>query len=473
MSELTNDSVVRLKRLRRDYCQDTGNGAQQDGVAALTAPSNNTRSIGAIDARHWRRTDSGVAYWPSEPTRSPRNSSMAYTRWTDRRTLINPSVEVQATTFQASSRHGDPAALRRECTEQGSITVVIPAHNEQASIGATLQSLRRQTKLPSSVVVVCDNCTDATAAVATMNRARVFHTVGNGARKAGALNQVLTKLLPTLKSNDLVLVMDADSLLSDNWLQAASDTLSRSSVVGAVCGVFLGEDGGRVIGQLQRNEYFRYARTVQRRSQAPVLSGTGTLFRVPALREIARERGGRLPGARGEFYSSASITEDDEITLALKTLGHRCVPVDGCHTTTEVMPTWLDLWRQRVRWQKGALVDLWAYGFTNVTLPYWLRQFGIYAGLILSVICWWIIIGSVTRNASVNILWTAAILGVNFTERLLTVRRAGPWGMLVSILMVPEFLYDIFRMCVFIRALTDALLGREIAWGHVSRPTVK
>jgi hypothetical protein len=200
-----------------------------------------------------------------------------------------------------------------------------------------------------------------------------------------------------------------------------------------------------------------------------VLSGTGTLFRVSALREVARERGYRLPGTRGEFYSRTSITEDDEITLALKTLGHRCIPAEGCHTTTEVMPTWPDLWRQRVRWQKGALGDLWAYGLTRVTVTYWLRQFAIYLGLAVSVACWWIILTSITHNPGINVAWTAGILGVNFTERLWTVRRAGPWGVLLSILMIPEFLYDIFRMGVFIRALADALTGRDIAWGHVNR----
>jgi glycosyltransferase involved in cell wall biosynthesis len=364
----------------------------------------------------------------------------------------------------------DGRAPHRMRAARETVTVFIPAHNEAASIGATLRSLQRQTRLPTQIVVVCDNCTDDTAVIAARHGAFVFNTVGNKAKKAGALNQALTRMLPSLRGDDLVLVMDADSLLSDDWLRSASATLDRRSVVGAVCGVFLGEPGGGLIGQMQRNEYFRYARTVQHRPQAPVLSGTGTLFRVSALREVARERGYRLPGTRGEFYSRTSITEDDEITLALKTLGHRCIPAEGCHTTTEVMPTWPDLWRQRVRWQKGALGDLWAYGLTGVTVTYWLRQIAIYLGLAVSVACWWIILTSITHNPGINVAWTAGILGVNFTERLWTVRRAGPWGMLLSILMIPEFVYDIFRMGVFIRALADALTGRDIAWGHVNRP---
>ena len=43
------------------------------------------------------------------------------------------------------------------------VTVLIPAHNEAASIGATLDSLGAQDSPPTRVIVVADNCTDATA----------------------------------------------------------------------------------------------------------------------------------------------------------------------------------------------------------------------------------------------------------------------------------------------------------------------
>lgn len=46
------------------------------------------------------------------------------------------------------------------------VAVVIPAHNEAGYIGPLLQSLRAQTELPDEIIVVCDNCTDATEAEA-------------------------------------------------------------------------------------------------------------------------------------------------------------------------------------------------------------------------------------------------------------------------------------------------------------------
>jgi biofilm PGA synthesis N-glycosyltransferase PgaC len=353
------------------------------------------------------------------------------------------------------------------------LIAVIPAHNEARSIAATIWSLRRQSRVPDRVVVVCDNCTDETADIALLNGGEVISTVGNRAKKAGALNQALARLLPCLRDGDQVLVMDADSRLNPDWLAAAAAALRRHQASGAVCGVFLGEQGSGLVGQLQRNEYIRYARQVGRHRQAPVLSGTGTLFRASSLREVARERGHRLPGTLGEYYSSDSITEDDEITLALKTLGRRCLAVAGCQTMTELMPTWGDLWRQRIRWQKGALNDLRRYGLTKVTSWYWVRQCVIYAGLLASLACWLIMGASFTSHPGVNTAWTAAVLAVNFAERLWTVRRGGRQGMLLSALMVPEFTYDAWRMAVFLRAAMDELTHREIPWGHVIRGAMR
>ena len=86
---------------------------------------------------------------------------------------LEPSAYAQRMALQALIDLGTPlvdtlpaepprAARTATCT----VTVFIPAHNEAASIGATLRSLREQNYPPSNVIVVCDNCTDDTAAIA-------------------------------------------------------------------------------------------------------------------------------------------------------------------------------------------------------------------------------------------------------------------------------------------------------------------
>jgi poly-beta-1,6-N-acetyl-D-glucosamine synthase len=364
---------------------------------------------------------------------------------------------------RASAVYGD--GVRRPHT--GRVVVLIPAHNEAPSIGQTLRSLRRQTRLPDNVIVVCDNCTDETAAISAAHGARVMSTAGNSAKKAGALNQALEVILPRMSRDDMILAMDADSQLSQDWIRSAAEMLHMYPRVGGVCGAFLGEAGYGILGQFQRNEFYRYARHINRRSQTPVLSGTGTLFRVRALREIARERGLILPGIPGDCYNTESITEDNEMTLALKSIGYRCWSAPGTRTLTEVMPTWRDLFRQRLRWQRGALGDLRRYGLTKVTAGYWLKQILIYLAFVCSIMCWLIMGISMRHHVGFNLSWTVGILSVTLIERVLTVRKAGFLGTLIAALIVPEFIYDIFRLTFFARALYDFALNRDVQWNHV------
>lgn len=369
-----------------------------------------------------------------------------------------------AAAITASFRIDDQTVIRLP-----RITVLIPAHNEAATIAQTIRSLRGQTLPVASITVVCDNCTDDTAAVAAAEGALVMTTHLNTARKAGALNQALARVLPLLGDDDYLLAMDADSALCREWLETAARILVLDGRVGAVCGAFLGEPGGGVVGQIQRNEYYRYARIINRRWQALVLSGTGSLFRARALRGIGKERGSRLPGIPGQYYRHASITEDDEITLAMKTLGWRCLCPTGCETLTEVMPTWKDLWTQRLRWQKGTLGDLSAYGFTRVTRSYWMRQAGLYGGFGISFVCLGIMIFALATSPGISVAWTVGILSVTAVERTVTVRRGGWRAMLLAVLILPEAYYALWQAWLFMSAAYAAILRKEISWGHLDR----
>ncbi len=358
------------------------------------------------------------------------------------------------------------------CLPSASVMVVIPAHNEAASIGATLLSLRQQTRPPDEMLVVCDNCTDNTAEIAASCGARVFVTVGNTARKAGALNQALRQVLPSL-GDDLVLLIDADSQLSTGWIEAAVAALAADRRLGGVCGTYLGSGEKGTVRQLQRNEFVRASRLVPRRASLWVLSGTGTLLPAAVLREVARERGRRLPGVPGEYYHSASITEDYEITLAIKTLGWRCIAPEGCTASTEIMPTWRHLFRQRLRWQSGTLTALRDYGLTRVTAGNWTRQVFFYVRYFAQMACLAIIGFSMARNPGFYMpAWIAVILSAIYLERVITVRRAGLKGILLAILLIPEWCYGMFDGLYLIRALVNEFTGKEIAWGHLAQANV-
>ncbi|MGY0488080.1 glycosyltransferase family 2 protein [Streptomyces sp. WG-D5] len=345
------------------------------------------------------------------------------------------------------------------------LVALIPAHNEQDRIVATLAGLYRQTVRPDRIVVVADNCTDRTAKIADYCGAEVFVPTDNKDKKAGALNQALTPLLTGLTDDDLVLVQDADTVLNPEFVECAAEAM-EDETVGAVGGIFYGEPGGGLLGQLQRMEYQRYALEIRRKhNEAVVLTGTGSMFRAGVLREVRRARLDGVIGGGDAYYSLASLTEDDEITKAVKTLGYRTVSPDGCWLVTEVMPSLGKLWHQRLRWQRGALENLRDYGWTPVTRKYFGQQimlgigalalflFFLYAVLNLTLVGW----------GGLSLFWTSIML-IFVVERTLTVRRLGWRATLLALPLIPELLYDVFRQAVFVRSLIDLALRREAHW---------
>ena len=183
------------------------------------------------------------------------------------------------------------------------VVAVVPAHNEEGGIADTLRALAGQSRPPDLTVVVSDNSTDRTVQVAgTFAGVVVIETVDNTDKKAGALNQVLARLLPHLDGDDLILAQDADSVLSNDFIENAVRHLVARPDFGAIGGVFAGSEGGGFVGHLQRNEYARYARDVQRMNgKCLVVTGTAALFRAHTLRDVSAARmSGAVPPERSE-----------------------------------------------------------------------------------------------------------------------------------------------------------------------------
>jgi cellulose synthase/poly-beta-1,6-N-acetylglucosamine synthase-like glycosyltransferase len=351
------------------------------------------------------------------------------------------------------------------------VTVVIPAHDEERGIGLTLASLKEQSHAPERIVVVADNCTDRTVEVARAAGVEVVETVGNDRKKAGALNQVLATLLPGQGENDLVMVMDADTMLDAGFLESVVRRMTADRGLMAVGGLFYGEEGFGLLGQFQRNEYTRYGRDLRRRrGKVFVLTGTATVFRPRALRTVAEERGRSIPGVPGDVYDTLVLTEDNELTLALKSLGGLMISPADCTVVTEVMPTWRNLWTQRLRWQRGALENLGAYGLRPQTFRYWAQQLGIGYGVIALLSYLGLIV--VTALASDGWVWFPFWLGVGslfIVERVVGVWAGGWRARLLAVLLFPELFYAMFLDVVYVKGVIDISLGRKAAWGHVVR----
>lgn len=331
------------------------------------------------------------------------------------------------------------------------IYCIIPAHNEEGCIDEAIKSVINQV---DEVLVVCDNCADNTENIAKHNGAYVTKTVGNKHKKAGALNQVLDIIVPEIEEEDNILIMDADSFLAGDFVSNAVVKLRRG--YGAVGGTFVGRAAGGYVGTMQRNEFCRYGRDVRRlRGRALCLTGTATVFSGESLKHLTR--------MRGYVYDTEVLTEDFEVSLALQKYGYKIIAPKNCLLSTEVMESWYDLYKQRLRWKRGAVENLIQYGLTKLTLKHWCFQLLSMLGLI------------VTALYMVSII-LAAFIGFSFypiflvgtaifsLERFITVRERCLTQALLCATLIYELPYDLFLQATHVVAYIQALLNRERNW---------
>ena len=363
-------------------------------------------------------------------------------------------------------RNGDPFPF---------VVAIIPAYNEQDSILGSIASLRQQTRRPDEIIVLANNCTDDTIYIAFAAGVSVVESQSPDG-KAGALNDLFELIMPLLDGEDSVLVMDADTALTERFIESTVTTLhgpSKKPIAG-VGGIFLADEAPwNLVRQLQTNEYVRYQRRLSRRhGRALVLTGTGTVFKIGFLREVQQaRRDGRMPdlGQAGGVYDISALTEDNELTICAKELGYRVVSPKDCTVTTAMMPTVASLYRQRLRWQRGALENLIAHGLNLHTAPYAIRQVLTYVGVLFLPFYLWTLTVALIVQSSLNFfqpLWVGvAVLYV--LEQTFSVRKGGWRAVLVSLAVLPEILLDVFLNVVYVIGALGALFATDEQWGRM------
>jgi hypothetical protein len=119
---------------------------------------------------------------------------------------------VPAATFVAEVLVGVPAPRRRRAIPTGPrprTVILVPAHNEQAVIGATLANLQKELDEHTSLLVVADNCEDETPRLAERAGARVIRRVDPSRRGKGyAIEFGLAELAKD--PPEIVVIVDAD-----------------------------------------------------------------------------------------------------------------------------------------------------------------------------------------------------------------------------------------------------------------------
>lgn len=104
------------------------------------------------------------------------------------------------------------------------VTVVIPAYNEEQYIGRCLASLTDQTRRADEIVVVDNNSTDRTAAIAHHYGATILKEPRQGIWAAARTGYGAA-------SGDIIARCDADSILPQDWLARIEQTFATQDVI--------------------------------------------------------------------------------------------------------------------------------------------------------------------------------------------------------------------------------------------------
>jgi cellulose synthase/poly-beta-1,6-N-acetylglucosamine synthase-like glycosyltransferase len=343
------------------------------------------------------------------------------------------------------------------------IALVIPARDEEVGIAAAMRSVEAQTLPPDRRIVISDNSTDRTVELASARPGwEVWESVGNTGRKGGALNQAWSRLGGWLREGDFLVTMDADTLLEPGFVEHAyakhADARMRGRPLGGVCANFAGLPLETALGTLQTMEYARAEQvTRSRHGLVPVLAGAATMFSVTALRSVERDR--------GHLYEPV-LTEDYELTLALRVNGYPTMAPRACRALTELMPTMRTLWAQRLRWYRGAFESLRRHGFKRgIRSDFGWLAFSLWAAaarwLFLSALA--VTVLSVGQMAFAP--WLLGLFAFAAIIRVIQVRELGWRFMTLAGLMVEELYYAFFLEAVLWRALYLALKAKPgAAW---------
>ena len=196
--------------------------------------------------------------------------------------------------------------------------IVIPAHNEEAFISLTLQSLIAQTHLPKKVVVVNDNSTDKTAEIVlAFAKENPFITLVNKTSSAVHLPgskviQAFHKGFESLDDNyDIIVKLDADLILPNNYFATIIRHFQKDPTIGMAGGfAYIEKNGEWILENLTDKDHIR---------------GAFKAYRKECFKQI-----GNLKPAMGwdtvdellsKFHNWQVITDDSLIVKHLKPTG--------------------------------------------------------------------------------------------------------------------------------------------------------
>lgn len=242
---------------------------------------------------------------------------------------------------------------KKQYTEpfHGSISVLVPAYNEEQNLAATLESIMQNTRLPDEIIVVNDASRDNTHEVIESVRKkypdimRILIFLENKG-KASALNAALREA-----RGDVFLAIDGDTILD----RRAIDYITRPFVdeqVGGVAGKVTVARPHNILTLFQSIEY-EIAQNVEKTA----FDTMGIISVIPGALGAWRRLAARSVGG----YGTDTLVEDQDITIAILRAEHRITYEAQALAYTEAPSSLSSFLKQRFRWTYGTLQCLWKH----------------------------------------------------------------------------------------------------------------
>ena len=236
------------------------------------------------------------------------------------------------------------------------VTILVPAHNEEGVIERCLESIRKLNYPNFNVIVINDGSRDATSQIArkycsaNLPKSEIVDIYPNKG-KGGALNYVLNKYA----LGSICMVLDADCTLAPDSLRYMVRQFADSRVMAASANVRVHPELS-LLSIFQQIEYivgYYHKRHNNYTNSEFIIGGQGATYRTDTVRRI------------GGFRSDMQ-TEDIDLSLRIATRGNKrnlLVYASDCLIYTEGVPTIRALFSQRYRWKFGAMQALWANAY--------------------------------------------------------------------------------------------------------------
>jgi cellulose synthase/poly-beta-1,6-N-acetylglucosamine synthase-like glycosyltransferase len=244
---------------------------------------------------------------------------------------------------QTPARRGEPSSR---------FIIMVPAHNEERLLPQLLESLRGldYPRELYAVHVVADNCSDGTAELGRAGGAVVHERFNTELRGKGyALEWLLQQIWERGDAHDAILILDADSVVSPNFLRVMDARMSRGERVIQAYYAVRDPENARSAGiravALTVLHYLRpQGRMVLGGSTG--LKGNGMIFAA----DIPRTH-----------RWTASLTEDIEYHMTLIRAGERAMFAPDAVVWAEMPDSLKSSQTQNERWERGRMEMIRTY----------------------------------------------------------------------------------------------------------------